>query len=120
MKEDGQGGREAGWAWGSTADERGNRTERRRARTGGRQAGWAGDGTADERRQHEGGGGCGKEDRRPEAVGVSQGTQHNETVRLHSAMSIVHDKADKSVNGKWVGRSLELVEKRTAGAAAGR
>jgi hypothetical protein len=69
------GGREAGWAWDSTLDERGNRTESRRARTGGREAGWAWDSTADERRQHESGGGCGKEDRRPEAVGVSQGTQ---------------------------------------------
>ena len=29
-------------------------------------------------------------------------------------MSRVHDKADKSVSGKWVGRSLELVEKPTA------
>jgi hypothetical protein len=48
-----------------------------------REAGWAWDSTADERRQHEGSGGCGKEDRRLEAVGVSQGTQHNETkVRL--------------------------------------
>ena len=60
-------------------DERGNRAERRRARTGGREAGWAWDNTADERRQHVGSGGCGKEDRRPEALGVSQGTQHNET-----------------------------------------
>jgi len=33
-------------------------------------------------------------------------------------MSRVHDKADKSVSGKWVGRSLELVEKPTAAAAA--
>jgi hypothetical protein len=80
-------------------DERGNRTERRRARTGGREAGWAWDSTADERRQHE----SGKEDRRPEALGVSQGTQHNEPrkVRLAVApMSRVHDKADKHLSGK--------------------
>ena len=41
----------------------------------------------------------------PEAVGISQGTQHNEPrkVRLAVApMSRVHDKADKSVSGKWV------------------
>ena len=59
----------------------------------------------------------------PEAVGISQGTQHNEPrkVRLAVApMSRVHDKADKSVSRKWVGRSLELVEKPTAAAAAGR
>ena len=90
-------------------DERGNRTERRRARTGGREAGWAWDSTADERRQHVGSGGCGKEDRRPEALGVSQGTQHNEPrkVRLAVApMSRVHDKADKRVSGKWVGATM--------------
>jgi hypothetical protein len=90
-------------------DERGNRAERRRARTGGREAGWAWDSSADERRQHESGGGCGKEDRRPEALGVSQGTQHNEPrkVRLAVApMSRVHDKADKRVSGKWVGATM--------------
>ena len=65
----------------------------------GRAAGWAWDSTADERRQHE----SGKEDRRPEALGVSQGTQHNEPrkVRLAVApMSRVHDKADKHLSGK--------------------
>jgi hypothetical protein len=39
----------------------------------------------------------------PEAVGISQGTQHNEPhkVRLAVApMSRVHDKADKRVSGK--------------------
>ncbi len=44
-KEDGQEGREAGWAWGSTADELGNRTDRRQARMGDREAGWALDST---------------------------------------------------------------------------
>jgi hypothetical protein len=63
------GGREAGRAWVSTLDERGNRAERRRARTGGREAGWAWDSTADERRQHVGSGGCGKEDRCPGSGG---------------------------------------------------
>ena len=58
---------ETGWAWGSAVDERGNRTERRRARTGGRAAEWTWDGTAVERQQHEGGGGSVKEDRRPDA-----------------------------------------------------
>jgi hypothetical protein len=74
-------GTEAGRAWGSTLDERGNRTERRRARTGGREAGWAWDDRADERRRHVGGEWCDKEDRRHELVGVSQGTQHNETAQ---------------------------------------
>jgi hypothetical protein len=117
-------GTEEGRAWGSTLDERGNRTERRLARTGGREAGWAWDSTADERRQHEGGGGYSEEDRRPKAVGFSQGTQHNETTQRAvgggiAPMSRVHDKADERVNGKWVGRSVELVGKRTAAAAAG-
>jgi hypothetical protein len=62
-------GTEAGWAWGSTFDERGNRTESRRAKTGGREAGWAWDDRADERRQNVGGGGCGKEHRRPRSGG---------------------------------------------------
>ncbi len=71
------------------------------------------------------GGGCSKEDRRPEAVDVSQGTQHNETAPSPvgggtAPMSRVHDKADERVNGTWVGRSLEFVEKRTAAVAAGR
>ncbi len=55
-------------------------------------------------------------------MGISQDTQHNEPrkVRLAVApMSRVHDKADKSVSGRWVGCSLELVQKPTA-AAAGR
>ncbi len=60
-------------------DERGNRTERRRARTGGRAAEWTWDGTAVERQQHEGGGGSVKEDRRPDAE--KQDTQHNETAQ---------------------------------------
>jgi hypothetical protein len=64
-------------------------------------------------------GGCGKEDRRPE-----QGTQHNETAQSAfgggtAPMRRVHDKADERVNGTWVGRSSELVEKPTAAAAAG-
>ena len=45
----------------------------------------------------------------PEAVGISQGTQHNEPrkVRLAVApMSRVHDKADKRVSGKWVGATM--------------
>ncbi len=74
-------GTEAGRAWGSTLDERGNRTESRRATTGGREAGWVWDNTMDERRQHESGARYGKEDRCPEAVGVSQGTQHNEAAQ---------------------------------------
>ena len=44
-----------------------------------------------------------------EAVGISQGTQHNEPrkVRLAAApMSRVHDKADKRVSGKWVGATM--------------
>ena len=107
-------------------DERGNRAERRRARTGGREAGRQGRrGTA--RRTNAdntwAAEGAAKRTGAPEAVGISQGTQHNEPrkVRLAVApMSRVHDKADKSVSGKWVGRSLELVEKPTAAAAASR
>jgi hypothetical protein len=109
---------EAGRAWLSTLDERGNRAERRRARTGGREAGWAWD--SDNTWAAEG---AARRTGAPEAVGISQGTQHNEPrkVRLAVApMSRVNDKADKSVSGKWVGRSLELVEKPTAAAAAGR
>ena len=49
----------------------------------------------------------------PEAVGVSRGTQHNEARTVRLAV------ADKRVSGKWVGRSLELVEKPIATAAAG-
>ncbi len=41
-----------------------------------------------ERRQHEGGGGCGKEDRCPEAVGVSLGFRHNETAEVVGAAMI--------------------------------
>ena len=111
---------EAGRAWLSTLDERGNRAERRRARTGGREAGWAWRTNADNTWAAEG---AARRTGAPEAVGISQGTQHNEPrkVRLAVApMSRVHDKADKSVSGKWVGRSLELVEKPTAAAAASR
>ncbi len=56
-------------------DERGNRTERRRASTGAREAGWAWDIKADKRRHHVDSGGCDKEDRRPQAGGVSQDTE---------------------------------------------
>ena len=101
---------EAGRAWLSTLDERGNRAERRRARTGGREAGWAWRTNADNTWAAEG---AAKRTGAPEAVGISQGTQHNEPRK-------VHDKADKRVSGKWVERSLELVEKPTAAAAAGR
>ncbi len=86
-------------------DERGNRTKSRRAKTGGRKAVWAWDGTADERRQHQGGG-CGKEDRCPEAVGVRpkvHSTTKPRKVRLAAPMSRVPDKADGRVNGTWVG-----------------
>jgi hypothetical protein len=70
------------------------------------------DGTADERRQHEGGGGCSKVEGAPKRWPLA---------KVHSTtMSRVHDEADESVDGKWVGRSLELVENRTAAAAAAR